>query len=68
MRMFDTWFVESDMPVFTNTAKEKFNSPVTFDLPLVCVTFFDQVFGISVKNIDLRSWNVNCLTDKLGCE
>ena len=55
------------MPVFANTAKEKFNPPVTFDLPLVCVTFFDQVFGISVENIDLRSWNVNWNTDKLGC-
>ena len=66
--MFDTWFVESDMSVFTNTAKEKFNPPVIFDLPLVCVTFFDQVFSISIKNIDLRRWNVNWNTDKLDCE
>ena len=54
-----TWLVESDMPIFTNTTKKKFNPSVIFDLLLVCVTLSDQIFCISVKNVDLRRWNIN---------
>lgn len=61
-----TWFVESNVPVFSNASKEQFDTAVGLDAFLISVAFADQVDRVSVQDIDLRRWNIHYNASQLG--
>ena len=51
--------IERDVSVFANTAKEKLDATIGFNLRFVGFTFADEVFGVAIEDIDLGGRNVD---------
>jgi hypothetical protein len=54
-----TRFIESDMSVLADTSKEKLDTSITFDSLFISITLRDEILCVSIKDIDLRRWNIN---------
>lgn len=57
-------YIECDVTILTNPAKEKLNSPVILYTLLISVTLSHEVFSIAIQNIDLRSRNIDYKGDQ----
>jgi hypothetical protein len=52
-------YIECDVTILANPAKEKLNSPVILYTLLIGVALSNEVFSIAIQNIDLRSRDID---------
>ena len=52
--------VERDVPVLADAAQEELDAALRGNLGLVLLALEDEVLGVSVQDVHLRRWDVDC--------